>query len=346
MKRVLVVVLLLAGLLSGLIAWRIRAQREALEGAPSGSGVVEGEGVDLAARISARVLRVHVAEGASIAVGDALMELACDEPRARLAEAEARLAQAEAQAQAASAQAEAARGQSSAARASIGAVGGQLGALGAQHEAAVREATRVEAMGEHAALAARDRARSLADGLAQQEQAARASQLVSRRQASAASAQAQAAAAQLAAAKESARALAALSTNARLAVDECTIRAPRAGVVERVYYEPGELVLPGAIVARVVDPTRVRVTFYLANADVDRARVGLPAEVRADAYPERAFRGRVRRIGLDAEFTPRNVQTRSDRDRLVFPVEVEVEEHAGRLRAGMPATVTLPEGAR
>ena len=52
-------------------------------------------------------------------------------------------------------------------------------------------------------------------------------------------------------------------------VAECTVRAPRAGVLERVYYEPGELVMMGSLVARLVDPQLVNVTFYLANADVD-----------------------------------------------------------------------------
>jgi HlyD family secretion protein len=346
MRRVIAVVMLLAGLLTGLIAWRIRAQRDALEGPASGSGVVEGEGVDVSARISARVAQVVAAEGAELAAGAPLLLLECDEPRARLTEAEARLASSRAQALAAGAQAQAAHGQSSAARASIGASAGQVGALGAQYEVAAREAARVEGMGEHAALSARDRARSAADGLAEQERAARATQLASRRQASAALSQAEAATAQAEAARESVRALEALVGSARLLVEECTIRAPRAGVVERVYYDPGELVMPGAAVARVVDPKVVRATFYLANGDIDEARVGMAAELVADAYPGRRFAATVSRVALDAEFTPRNVQTRSDRDRLVFPVEVRVDRHDRLLRPGMPVTVTLPRSAR
>ena len=80
---------------------------------------------------------------------------------------------------------------------------------------------------------------------------------------------------------------------------------------------------------------------YLPNGDIDEAKVGMKAEVDADAYPERPFVARVVRVGLEAEFTPRNVQTRSDRDRLVFPVEVRVDGHDRKLRSGMPVTVTL-----
>jgi HlyD family secretion protein len=345
MKRVLIIVVVLLAVLIGLIAWRIRAQAAAESGPASGSGVMEAEGIDLASRISARVARVHVAEGDVVKAGAALLELECDEPRARLAEAEARLEVSRAQTLAAEAQALAARGQSAAAFASISAVGAQLGVLGSQHDLASRDAERMDSMGDYAAASARDRARSTAATLAEQQNAARASQLVSRRQATASSAQAQAAQAQASAAQQTVRALEALVQSARLLVEECIIKAPRAGVLERVYYEPGELVMLGAQVARLVDPQLLSITFYLANADVDRARVGMNAQVRADSYGGQVFNGKVTRIGLEAEFTPRNVQTRSDRDRLVFPVEVQVQQRDGRLRTGMQAVVSL-DGVR
>ncbi|MET0342894.1 MAG: HlyD family efflux transporter periplasmic adaptor subunit [Polyangiales bacterium] len=341
MKRVVLVVVGLACVLVGLIAWRIRAQQRAEGGPPSGSGVIESRGIDLSARLSARVTRVLGAEGQSVAAGAVILELACDEPRARLAEAQGRLGQARGQAAAAHAQAEAALGQRSAARASIDALGGQAAALVAQQQAAEREAARVEAMGEHAAFAARDRARAAATGLGEQERAARASQSASRGQAAAAAAQADAAHALAEAASASVAALEALVASAKVPVEECAIRAPWAGVLERVYFDPGELVAPGAVVARLIDPEIARVTFYVANADVAEARVGDAAEVHAYAYPARSFHGNIRRVAREAEFTPRNVQTRSDRDRLVFPVEVEVPKHERLLRAGMPATVVL-----
>ena len=62
----------------------------------------------------------------------------------------------------------------------------------------------------------------------------------------------------------------------------------------------------------------------------------------ADAYPGETFEGRVSTVALEAEFTPRNVQTREDRDRLVYAVEIHVDNADGILRAGMPAEVALP----
>lgn len=341
MHRVLVAITILAAALIGLITWRIRAQQREDSAPPSGSGVVEAEGVDVSARLSARVARVLVAEGQSVKAGATLIELECDEPRARLLEANARLESARAQVQAAEAQASAAKGQSAAAKASLGALGAQRGALEAQQQLAKRDAERLEGMGEQAAVASRDRARATALNLAEQRKAALASQNAGWSQAKASSAQASAALVQVEVARANARALEQQVESAQLAANECAIRAPRAGVLERIYYDPGELVMLGAQVARLVDPEQINIIFYLANADVDRARVGMKAFVTADAYPGRTFEGTIHRIGLTAEFTPRNVQTRSDRDRLVYPVELHVANREHELRTGMQATVSL-----
>jgi len=345
MKRVLIVAVVLALGLAGAVAWKIRAQREALAGPPTGSAVLESDGVDLSARLGARVARASVQEGASVEAGATLYELECDEPRARLAEAQARLAASRAQAEAALAQAAAARRQSQAARLSIGAAKAQLEALDTQLDAAEREAKRVEAMGVYAAPARHDQARTTASGLQAQAEAARVSQTASSRQADAAESQAEALAAQAKAAADSVEALLAVVRTAEVGVSECHVATPVAGIVERMYYDPGELVMPGAVVARVVNPDLMKATFYLPNADVDAASVGIAAKVTADAIPGQVFEAKVHRIGLEAEFTPRNIQTRSDRDRLVYPVELRLPNPQHRLRAGMNVTVQLPAKA-
>ncbi len=86
----------------------------------------------------------------------------------------------------------------------------------------------------------------------------------------------------------------------------------------------------------------MKATFYLPNAEVGAVKPGARAEVVADAFPGERFEGKVRTVALEAEFTPRNIQTRTDRDRLVYPVEVVVVNRDGKLRAGMPVQVTLP----
>jgi len=344
MKRILVVSLALIVVLVGLIVWRIRAQEAAQAGPISGSGVVESVGVDLSSRMMARVVRV-AAEGSEVAAGDVVVELDCDEPRAQLAEVEARLEVTRAQALSAGSAAQAAGNQRAAAIAGTRAARAQAGALRARRDAALREAARVEGLGENVPGARHDTAQDAVATLEQEVGSANASRLASQRQASAAGAQARSASEQALAAEHSVAVIEAVVARARLAVEECRIVTPQAGVIERVYFDPGELVSPGTRVARVIRTQTVRATFYVPNAEVAGVHVGQPVVVVADAFGEREFSGRVRRVGLEAEFTPRNVQTRSDRDRLVFPAEVDIENPEAELRAGMPVTVTLGDGS-
>jgi HlyD family secretion protein len=97
---------------------------------------------------------------------------------------------------------------------------------------------------------------------------------------------------------------------------------------------------------KLVDLAEVKATFYLPNAELSAARPGAPAEVVADAYPGEIFRGTIRTVAARAEFTPRNIQTRTDRDRLVYPVEVWLANPDRRLRPGMPVQVQLPGTSR
>jgi HlyD family secretion protein len=132
----------------------------------------------------------------------------------------------------------------------------------------------------------------------------------------------------------------------RLLAGESEVRAPRAAEVATLPHEAGELVSPGAVLVRLVDLREVTATFYVPNAEVGSVKPGARAVVVADAWPGEAFEGKVRTVALEAEFTPRNIQTRTDRDRLVYPVEVVVENRDGKLRAGMPVQVSLPGTGR
>ena len=126
-----------------------------------------------------------------------------------------------------------------------------------------------------------------------------------------------------------------------LLAQECELRAPRDAEVATLPHEAGELVSPGAVLARLVDLSEVKATFYLPNAEIGAVKPGAKATVVADAWPGESFEGTVRTVAFEAEFTPRNIQTRTDRDRLVYPIEVLVVNRGGKLRAGMPVQVTL-----
>jgi HlyD family secretion protein len=72
-----------------------------------------------------------------------------------------------------------------------------------------------------------------------------------------------------------------------------------------------------------------------------RVRLGDTADVAIDAFPGRAFPGKVTYISPEAEFTPKNIQTKEDRVKLVFGVKVEIENRDGLLKPGLPADATL-----
>jgi len=133
---------------------------------------------------------------------------------------------------------------------------------------------------------------------------------------------------------------------AKVGQAECRLTAPRAGVVVVRAHAAGDVVLPGTAVFEILDPTDVRVRFYVTNADLGRVAPGMRVSATADAFPGASFGGVVRRVAEEAEFTPRSVQTRDDRDRLVYEVEARLEDPRGLLRSGMPVEVVVKGGAR
>ncbi len=346
MRRIAVALVVLVAVLSGLLAWRLAAQAAAARGPAGGSGEIEGTDVDLASRVGARILEQRVKKGDAVHRGDLLLTLDCADPEAQLAESEARLGSARAQAVSAAASVEASKRQREAAAAVNLAARAQAEALAAQRDAAQRQAGRLEKLASDVALASRDQTRASAEGLERQTRAAYAQSKASEEQARAAVAAIRASGAQAVAAEAQMKAAEAAVTRARLLVDECRIVAPRDALVDDLPHEPGELVQPGQVLVKLVDLREVKATFYLPNAELAAARTGAKAIVVADAWPKERFEGVVRTVALKAEFTPRNIQTRTDRDRLVYAVEVRIANPEGKLRPGMPVQVQLPGTGR
>jgi HlyD family secretion protein len=119
--------------------------------------------------------------------------------------------------------------------------------------------------------------------------------------------------------------------------------APIGGVVQKRLMKPGEVVAPGTPILTVADPHDLQLTLYVPEADLGRVALGQAVSIRADAFPDRAFAGRVQSIATRAEFTPRNIQTQKDRQNLVFAVKVRVPNPDGALKAGLPADATFGE---
>ena len=114
-----------------------------------------------------------------------------------------------------------------------------------------------------------------------------------------------------------------------------SIVSPVAGVVTEKVAERGELAARGTVIAVVTDLATPWLTVYVAEPDVPRIRVGQEVEVVTDAGDKRT--GRLGYVSSQAEFTPKNVQTRDERVKLVYRLKVELPNADGLFKPGMPA---------
>lgn len=131
-----------------------------------------------------------------------------------------------------------------------------------------------------------------------------------------------------------------------IVVSEADIRAPRDGVVLHRLVEPGALVAAGQPAVTIGLADRLYVRAFIPEPRLGQVRQGQPMWVVVDAFPGRRFPARVTEISPTAEFTPKPVETRSERVNLVYAAEIDLE--AGwdaPLVPGQPAEVTLRDAA-
>ncbi|MBP1659049.1 MAG: secretion protein HlyD family protein, partial [Candidatus Aminicenantes bacterium] len=128
-------------------------------------------------------------------------------------------------------------------------------------------------------------------------------------------------------------------------IADCTVVAPAGGIVTHKAVEAGELVTPGATVVTLADLDSVYVMLYVTELEIGRIKLGGEVEVRIDAFPDRPFAGTISYISPEAEFTPKNVQTKEDRVKLVFGVKVVIPNPEGLLKPGLPADAVIGVGA-
>jgi HlyD family secretion protein len=128
-----------------------------------------------------------------------------------------------------------------------------------------------------------------------------------------------------------------------LQIEMMRLTSPIAGVVGEVLVHPGETASPGAPLIIVHELSELRLTVYVAETHVARLNAGDQATIMVDAYPEDTWTGRIVRIADQAQFTPTNVQTVEERVKLVFAVEIAVDDASGRLKPGMPADVIIED---
>jgi HlyD family secretion protein len=128
---------------------------------------------------------------------------------------------------------------------------------------------------------------------------------------------------------------------------EACLTAPSDATVETLSVRPGDLIPPNQIVLTLLEPSQLWVKVYVPETDLSRLHIGQPADVTVDSLSKspdgsaRRLTGHIQEINSAAEFLPRNVQTRDDREHEVFGVKVHIDNPNNVLKSGMSATVTL-----
>lgn len=120
-----------------------------------------------------------------------------------------------------------------------------------------------------------------------------------------------------------------------------TVEAPVTGIVMKRIIHEGESALSGTTLLTLGNLDQVELTIYVPEPDVGRVSLGQTAEVTVDSFPDETFSGEVVWISDEAEFTPKNIQTREERVNTVFAVKLRIPNTGRKLKPGMPADAVL-----
>lgn len=277
------------------------------------NGRIEAERVDIASKFAGRLKTVLVKEGDLVKAGQVLAELDTAELQAQLKEAEASKVQAEQQL-------------------------AQAIALVAQRNSELT-------------LASLQLDRSLdlvGKGVTSQE-------IVDQRQSAKHTAEAavNSANAEVAVAKAAIEAAQARINRLTVDIEDCALKSPRNGRVEYRLALPGEVLAAGGRVLTVLDLTDVYMTVFFPTSEAGRLRIGSEARVIFDAAPQYVVPATVTFVASEAQFTPKYVETKVEREKLMFRVKLSLpaemlETYENVVKTGVPGVgyVKLSEDAQ
>jgi HlyD family secretion protein len=124
-------------------------------------------------------------------------------------------------------------------------------------------------------------------------------------------------------------------------IEDATVVIPVDGVVSERYVELGEVVTTGSLLATVIDLKDIWIMAYVSEKNLGNVAYGQKGIVKVDSFPHKEFAGKVVYISPEAEFTPKNIQTKEERVKLVFGVKIELENPNEELKPGMPADAII-----
>ena len=136
---------------------------------------------------------------------------------------------------------------------------------------------------------------------------------------------------------------ASLAQKERIQVDlkDSVLTAPRSGRVQFRLAEPGEVLAAGGKVLTLIDPTDVYMTVFLPAAEAGKIALGAQARITLDAAPNLVIPSAVSFVADKAQFTHKEVETRTEREKLMFRIKVKIDPelvkgHEAQVKPGLP----------
>lgn len=151
----------------------------------------------------------------------------------------------------------------------------------------------------------------------------------------------QAAKAQAVAAKSSIAAAQAAVEQLNTQRDDSELKAARDGRIQYQLAQPGEVLAAGGKVLTLLDLSDVTLSLYLPETVAGQVQIGAQARIVLDALPDKPIPAEVSFVAAEAQFTPKQVETRSERDKLMFQVKVRIPKplllkHIDQVKTGLP----------
>jgi HlyD family secretion protein len=124
-------------------------------------------------------------------------------------------------------------------------------------------------------------------------------------------------------------------------IDDCVLKAPLSGRVLYRLAEAGEVLAEGGKVLTILDLTDVYMTIFLPTQEAGRIAIGADARILLDAAPDIAVPATVSFVAAKAQFTPKEIETRTEREKLMFRVKLRIapallKQHEPLVKTGLP----------
>ncbi len=311
------------------LGWRLLRPPALPEGVVSGNGRIEAVEIDVAAKTPGRVRDVLVDEGAYVKAGQIVAHMDTDVLQAQRAEAEAQHQQALNAIEIANSQV--IQRQSERAAAFAGTRQRQ-----AELDAARRRLARSDTLAREGATAMQER-----DDDQARVEGAQAALEASRAQMAAVDAAIATARSQVIGARSNVDAVLAALRRLDADIADSALKAPRDGRVQFRVAQPGEVVAGGGRVLNLVDLSDVYMTFFLPETVAGRVGLGTEVRIVLDAAPDYVVPAKVSFVADVAQFTPKTVETQSERQKLMFRVKARIDpdllrRNIRQVKTGLP----------